>query len=339
MKTNRKILLLFALATILVLLFIADLKIGGRPISLFDTFRTYINGDTGNTTTILMNIRLPKALAAIFTGAALSVSGAIMQIVFKNPLAGPYVLGVSSGASLAVAVVTMLASLTGVSIYALGNWTIGITAVFGTLVVMMAIVALSNKLNDSITILIIGVLFASLANAVICIIQYFSNPDSLKLFVNWTMGSLNAITWTQLQLIAPVSILCLIATLFLSKQLDAMLLGDIYATTMGISVRSFRNCCILITSILAGLTTAFTGPIGFIGIAVPHLTRGLLNTTRHLYVIPGSILTGAIILLGCDIVSQSAKDGYTLPINAICAIIGAPVVTFVIIKSRKNKQA
>ena len=336
MKTNRKTIVLFALATLLVFLFITDLKSGGRCIFLSDTLLAYLNGQTTNNTAILFDIRLPKALAAIFTGAALSVSGAIMQIVFKNPLAGPYVLGISSGASLAVACVTMLATSLGISVYTLGNWTIGLTAIVGTLTVMTAIVALANKINDSITLLIIGVLFASLANAVICIIQFFSNPDSLKLFVNWSMGSLNTVTWAQLQLLIPVSLICLIATLFLSKQLDAMLLGDVYATTLGVNVRHFRNYSILITSILAGLTTAFTGPIGFIGIAVPHLTRGLLDTIKHLYVVPGSILNGAIILLACDIISQSLKSGYTLPINAMCAIIGAPVVTFVILKGRSR---
>ncbi len=336
MRINRKIITLLALSFLLIVCVFIDLKECGKSINLLEAISKYLHKETNGTLSILIDIRLPKALTAILTGAALSVSGAIMQIVFKNPLAGPYVLGVSSGASLGVALITMFASFTGLSIYALGHWTIGLIAVLGALFVMLAVVALSNKINESTTILIIGVLFASLTNAIISVLQYFSNPDSLKLFVSWTMGSLNTVTWPQLHILLPISLICLTASLFLSKKLDAMMLGEVYATTMGINARRLRNICILITSVLSGLTTAFTGPIGFVGIAVPHLTRGLLNTTRHIYIIPGSILNGAIILLICDFISQIANNGYTLPINAICAIIGAPIVTLVILKNRKK---
>lgn len=336
MNSTRNINITLGLVILLIVLFFADLYIGSTKINLLQGLSDILEDRDSPDSAILWQLRLPKVITALLSGASLSVAGAIMQAIFRNPLAGPYVLGISSGASLGVAILTMLASAIGISTYVLGNWSLAMFSILGAALVMSVIVSVSRKINDPTTLLIIGVLFGSIASAIINLLQSISNPDSLKLFINWTLGSLDTVNWNQLGIVIPCTLICLIVACIQCKSLDAVLLGEDQAETLGISPKRTRNVCIVLTCLLAGMTTAFTGPIGFIGIAVPHLVRSLYKTSRHIHVIPGSILCGSSLLIACDIVSHLPSNGYILPLNAICAVIGAPIVTLIILKGRKR---
>jgi iron complex transport system permease protein len=292
---------------------------------------------------IVINIRIPRAVTAILAGSALSVGGLQMQTLFRNPLAGPSVLGITAGASLGVAIV-MLAAGTITSIFAiqqlsaLGSWVIVIAASLGSAAVLLLILLISIKVRDNVTLLIIGLMIGNITIAMVSIWQYFSQPEQIQDYLIWTFGSLGGVPLNQLWILAAVAIVGGGVALVLSKPLNGLLLGENYARSMGLSVTSTRIWIIVSTSLLAGGITAFCGPIGFVGIAVPHLTRSLLGTNDHRVLIPGTILMGAILLLACDIIAQVPGSTTTLPISAVTSMVGSPVVIWVIMQ-RKNLQA
>jgi len=327
------------LFVLLVVVLIADILIGTVNISIKDLFNIILLGDNTNINLnlILFDFRLPKALAAIIAGAALSVSGLQMQTVFRNPLAGPYVLGISSGASLGVALVVLsMSSVLGTAALGFsGNWLVVIAAWLGSAAVLLMIFIVSSRVRDIMTILILGIMFGSVIGAVVNILQYFSSESSLKSFVIWTMGSLSGITSSQLSVLIPSAIIGLILSFLSSKQLDVLLLGENYAKTLGVNIFRARFLIFVSTSILAGSVTAFCGPIGFIGIAVPHIAKILFKTSVHKYLIVGSALIGAVLMLVSDIISQLPQSGGSIPINSITALLGIPIIIWIILRNHK----
>ena len=277
---------------------------------------------------ILHAIRLPKAITAILAGAALSVSGLIMQTLFRNPLAGPYTLGVSSGASLGVAFLTMLS----VSSFQLSAVSLPIAACIGATLVLLLVLAVSRKVTSNVSLLIIGMMFGSIAGALVSLLQNFANPDALKLFIVWTLGSLSSVGWSDMQLMIPVLVIGALFVLLAIKPLNGLLLGEDYARGLGINVERTRLYIVLATGLLAGGVTAFCGPIAFIGVAVPHIARGIFKTSNHRVTIPACVLTGACLLLICDMLCSLAI--YPLPISTVSALFGAPVIIWIILKNK-----
>lgn len=324
---------LFLLLTLLTAtLFIVDLLLGEVRIPVGDVWAALTGGDAAPATVkIVRSIRLLKAVVAVAAGAALAVSGLQMQTLFRNPLAGPYVLGVSSGASLGVALFILGAPLLGVTGSALLP-TLGIAgaAWIGAALILIFIAALSRRIKDIMVILILGMMFSSGVGAVVQILQYLSHEDALKSFVIWTMGSLGDVTAAQLGLLLPAVVAGLVLSVAVIKQLNLLLLGEGYARTMGLDIRRSRRLIFLSTTLLAGTVTAFCGPIGFIGLAVPHLARMLFRNADHRILMPGSALTGAAVLLVCDIVSK----WLTLPVNTITALVGIPIVVWVVVRHK-----
>lgn len=317
-----------------VLLFIAlvaDIAFGSVSLPLSEVWAA-LTGQSQDEVyrEIILNHRLPKALTAILTGAALSVAGVLMQTLFHNPLAGPDVLGVTSGASLGVALLTLGAST--LPLWMVTGWGQVAAAIAGAVCVLLLVIAVSVKVPNAVSLLIIGMMFGNFAGAIVSILQSVSNPDTLKLFITWTFGSLSAVDWDYMLVMAPVIGVGLLIALLLQKQLNVFLLGQNYASGLGISVSRLRLLSILATALLAGTSTAFTGPIAFIGITMPHIARGLFRTPNHRVILPGAMLCGAITLLLCDLISQLPGTQATLPINAVTALFGAPVIVWIIAK-------
>ena len=320
---SRSVLLFTALAALTLFLFLLDLAVGAVAVPLGDVWAALTGGDCPRATAkIILNIRLIKAVVALLTGAALSVSGLQMQTLFRNPLAGPYVLGISSGASLGVALV-LLAGV-GSSIGIAG------AAWLGAAIVLVVIAAVGHRIKDIMVILILGMMFSSGIGAVVQILQYVANDESLKMFVVWTMGSLGDVTFNQLAILIPSIIAGLLLAVVTIKTLNLLLFGEEYAVTMGLNVRRSRGLLFLSTTLLAGTVTAFCGPIGFIGLAMPHVTRMLFRNSDHRVLVPGTVLSGASVLLLCDLVSKL----FTLPINAITALLGIPIVVWVVLRNK-----
>lgn len=331
MKSKNTILFTL-LAVAIVALFIVDLAIGTTDIPIGDVWAALTGGECDAATRdIVLKIRLIKAVMAIMAGAALAVSGLQMQTLFRNPLAGPYVLGVSSGASLGVAMFLLGAPLIGIAtsptLQLLG--TAG-AAWLGSGLILIAIMALSRRIKDIMVILILGMMVGSAIGAVVEILQYLSNENALKSFVVWTMGSLGDVTATQLQVVVPTVLAGLILAVTLIKPLNLLLLGENYARTMGLNIERSRRIIFASTILLAGSVTAFCGPIGFVGLAVPHLARMIFAAADHRILIPASMMTGAVVMLICDIISKAM----TLPINTITALMGIPIVIFVVVRNR-----
>lgn len=339
MNSRKTILLFVALSILLVLFFIADLITGPVNIPPGKIFKLLSGSDMGDRIirTIIIEFRLPKALTAVLAGAALSVSGLQMQAVFRNPLAGPYVLGISAGAGLGVALVILGfgSFFTLHQLNYFGQWAQIIAAWIGSGLVLILILAVSVKVKDIMTILILGILFGSAASAIVNILQYFSQQSMLKAFVIWSMGSLGSLSLAQLNVLVPCVLAGLIMAMVLVKQLNVMLLGEMYAKSMGMNIKLSRILIFVSTSILAGSITAFCGPIGFIGIAVPHVVRLLFNTSNHRILVPGTILMGAIVLLAGDIISTIPGKDIILPINSVTALLGIPVVVWLVVKNRR----
>lgn len=329
------------LISLLIVLFLLDLMLGSVKIPVSEIVRILTGSETENQAwfNIIYKIRLPRSITAILAGAALALGGLQMQTLFRNPLAGPSVLGITAGASLGVAAV-MLASGSAATAFAIkslgigGSWLIVIASSIGALLVLLIILAISHKITDNVVMLIVGLMVANITIAIVSIWQYFSNPEQIQEYILWTFGSLGGVTNYQLRVLALVVIGGAILTFLLSKTLNVLLLGEEYASSMGLNVRKARIAIILTTSILAGAITGFCGPIGFIGIAVPHLTRSLLNTSDHKILVPSCLLLGAALLLFCDIISQVPGSSTVLPVNAITAMVGSPIVIWVIVRRR-----
>ena len=320
---SRSVLLFTALAALTLFLFLLDLAVGAVAVPLGDVWAALTGGDCPRATAkIILNIRLIKAVVALLAGAALSVSGLQMKTLFRNPLAGPYVLGISSGASLGVALVVLAG--VGSSIGIAG------AAWLGAAIVLVVIAAVGHRIKDIMVILILGMMFSSGIGAVVQILQYVANDESLKMFVVWTMGSLGDVTLNQLTVLIPSIVTGLLLAVVTIKPLNLLLFGEEYAVTMGLNVRRSRGLLFLSTTLLAGTVTAFCGPIGFIGLAMPHVTRMLFHNSDHRVLVPGTVLSGASVLLLCDLVSKL----FTLPINAITALLGIPIVVWVVLRNK-----
>lgn len=313
-------------------LFLADLAWGSIHISLRDIISVFTgNGKEGINSEILLNFRLPKAITAILAGASLSVAGLMMQTLFRNSLADPYILGVSSGASLGVALVMMAATTLPIAFVSSG-WALIVAAIIGASIVLVLVVGVSFKVNNAVSLLIVGLMFGTIAGSLVSVLQNFSNPDAIKLFIMWTFGSLSAVTWNYMQVLLPVVLIGLGIAFFLQKRLDGLLLGENYARGLGVSIVRTRFLIVIATGLLAGGITAFTGPIAFVGVAIPHIARGIYKTSSHKILLPASILCGASLLLMCDIITQIPT--YTLPINTVSALFGAPIIIWIILKKK-----
>ena len=265
-------------------------------------------------------------------GGALAIAGVLMQTMFHNPLAGPDVLGVTSGSSLGVALLTLGSST--LPLWFISTWGQVIAASIGAALVLLLIVIVAIRVPQTTSLLIIGLMFGYFAGAIVSILQSNSNPDTLKLFITWTFGSLSAVGWDQLSIMTPIIIIGIIVALVLQKQLNILLLGKNYANGLGISVKRLRISIIIATALLAGVSTAFTGPIAFIGITMPHVARGLFQTSNHRIVLPASMICGSITLLICDFISQAPGLQGSLPINAVTSLFGAPIIVWIILKNR-----
>lgn len=311
-------------------LFLTDLAWGSISISVREILSVFFGkAADGINSEILLNFRLPKAITAILAGASLSVAGLMMQTLFRNPLADPYILGVSSGASLGVALVMMAASVLPVAFVSSG-WALIAAAIIGASIVLTLVVGVSFKVNNAVSLLIVGIMFGTIASSLVSVLQNFSNPDAIKLFIMWTFGSLSAVTWSYMWVLLPVVIVGLGLSFYLQKKLDGLLLGENYARGLGISIAKTRFLIVLATGLLAGGITAFTGPIAFVGVAIPHIARGIFRSSSHKILLPACVLLGASLLLTCDIISQLPT--YTLPINTISALFGAPIIIWIILK-------
>lgn len=333
---SRTTILFMLLSFVALAMFIVDIAVGSVNLSL-DTIWGVLTGTTTQSAirSIVIDIRLVKAIMAILAGAALSLSGLQMQTLFRNPLAGPYILGVSAGASFGVALF-----LLGAPLFAISSTTL-VTAVgtagaawIGAAAVLVLIIALSRRIKDIMVILILGMMLSSALGAVVEILQYLSDEAALKSFVVWTMGSLGDITLSQLSFIAPIIIIGITLAVLTIKPLNILLLGESYAITSGVNISKVRRYVFLSTTLLAGTVTAFCGPIGFVGIAAPHLARMLYCTADHRILIPASAIIGALMMLTGDIIAKLLL----LPINTITALMGIPVVVYIVTRNRNLMQ-
>ena len=283
---------------------------------------------------ILLHLRLPKMLTAILAGASLSVAGLMMQTLFRNPLAGPYILGVSSGASLGVAFVTMLGTLafSPLRLIASSPNSLIAAAIIGSMLTMLLVMLIARRIRSNVTLLIVGMMVGNIAGALVDMIQNFANPDSLKLFIVWTLGSLSGVGWSELSTLAIGIAIAAIFVLLLIKPLNGLLLGEDYARGLGINVERTRWMMVVSSCLLAGSVTAFCGPIAFIGVAVPHIARGIFATSNHRITVPASALIGANILLICDILCNIGT--YSLPISTLSALFGAPIILWIVLKKK-----
>ncbi len=331
--------LLLLLLLVVILTALVNISLGSVNIPLIDIFSAIFTQEVGNDSWryIILEYRLPKVFTAILTGSGLAVSGLLMQTLFRNPLAGPYVLGLSSGASLGVAIILMGASLFGGTLAGLmlSKWSLVIASSIGSLLVLLAVLLASSKLRDTMAILIIGLMFASLTAAIVSVLAYFSPAAQLQQYVFWSFGSLGNLSWEEVLILSIFWFTGTILAITCIKNLNTLLLGEQYAKSLGVSISRNRIIIIIATSLLAGSITAFAGPIAFVGLAVPHLIRQVIPVNDHRILLPAVIMGGAILMLICDIAAQLPGSQYTLPINAITSLIGAPVVIWLLVRKRK----
>jgi ABC-type Fe3+-siderophore transport system permease subunit len=333
--------LLFPIGLLLLSLsFLLNLSLGSVWIPVGEIASGLSTGvwDKASWEQIVLNYRLPKALVAICAGIGLSLSGLQMQTFFRNPLAGPFVLGISSGAGLGVAILMLAGSAFGFALSGINSWAIAIAGVIGAGLVLAAVSLVAWKVRDSMTLLIVGLMFGSAVSAIISVLSFFSGAEALKLFTVWSMGSLGALGWAQVGILGSLIIVGSVPVFISIKSYNALLLGENYAQSMGVKTGKMRWLMILSTGVLAGGITAFCGPIAFIGIAVPHLARMVWKSSDHRLLFPGSALVGAILLLLCDAVGQLPGMASTLPINAVTSLIGAPIVISLIIKKNLSRD-
>ena len=328
---SRTAILFTLLALLCAVLFVVDIAVGSVAISFSEVVKILLGGGAEEFRAIVLDIRLVRAVMALLAGASLSVSGLQMQVLFRNPLAGPYVLGVSAGASLGVALFLLGAPLFGVAISPVLQ-SIGTAgaAWIGSAVVLLLVVALSQRIKDIMVMLILGIMLSSGVGALVEIMQYFSNEASLKSYVVWTMGSLGDVTSSQLAMLAPIVVAGLAIAVATIKPMNMLLAGERYAASMGLNISRTRTLILLSTTLLAGTVTAFCGPIGFVGIAVPHIARMLFHSADHRILLPGTILAGVVMLLVGDIIAKY----FALPINTVTALMGIPIVIYIVTRKR-----
>jgi iron complex transport system permease protein len=336
-KSNKKYFIL--LVVLGVILFVLNISLGSVSIPFKDILNTLIGNTAAKESwqTIILYFRLPKAITAILVGSGLSVAGLLMQTLFRNPLAGPFVLGISSGASLGVALLILSGSLFDGFFLArsISSWSLPIASSLGAFLVLSAVIIAANKVRNTMSILIIGLMFGSLTSAIISILAYFSEAQQIQQFLFWSFGSLGNLSWNELLVFIVIYSIGMLATLAIIKPLNSLLLGENYAKSLGINVKRNRNIILIITSVLTGVITAFAGPIAFIGLAVPHIARMIFTTSNHKILIPAVVILGAIIMLICDAIAQLPTSEFTLPINAITSLFGAPIVIWLLIRKKK----
>lgn len=328
---NHSTILFTLLAVLCAVLFVVDIAVGSVAIPLSEVMSALLGGGSAEVRSIVLDIRLVRAIVAVLAGAALSVSGLEMQVLFRNPLAGPYVLGVSAGASFGVALFLLGAPILGLTISpALQSIGTAGAAWIGAAVVLMMVVALSRRIKDIMVMLILGMMLSSGVGAVVEIMQYFSNEASLKSYVVWTMGSLGDVTATQLAVLAPIVVAGLAMAVATIKPMNMLLAGERYAASMGLNISRSRTLILTSTTLLAGTITAFCGPVGFVGIAVPHIARMLFRSADHRTLLPATILSGVVMMLVGDILAKY----FVLPINTITALMGIPIVVYIVTRRR-----
>ena len=338
-NSNTYKLSFLVLILVLLVCFFTNISLGSVYIPVKDVFNSLIGSANAQETWqhIIQNYRLPKAITAILVGSGLGISGLLMQTLFRNPLAGPFVLGISSGASLGVALVILGSSVFGgifVSVL-ISKWSIVIAASLGSFLVLLAVLMVSIKVRDTMAILIIGLMFASITAAIVSVLSYFGSAQQLQQYIFWGFGSLGNLSWDELFIFFIIYSLGIIVSLTSVKSLNTLLLGENYAKSLGLNIKRSRLAIIVSTSLLAGTITAFAGPIAFIGLAIPHLTRQVFNTSNHKILLPAVFLIGSIVMLICDSIAQVPNSDYTLPINAITSLVGAPVVIWLLVRKRK----
>ena len=318
---------------------LVSISLGSVSIPLDEIIAVLLGNDSSKSSwaTIILHFRLPKAITAMLVGSGLSIAGLLMQTLFKNPLAGPFVLGISSGASLGVAILILGAGIFGgvLTTISLSSWGLAIASSIGAALVLFAVLITANKVRNTMSILIIGLMFGTVTSAIISVFTFFSNADKIQQFVFWGFGSLGNLSWNEILVFFTIYLIAIINLIGIIKPLNSLLIGENYAKSLGINIKKNRNIILLITSLLTGVITAFAGPIAFIGLAVPHITKLVFKTSNHKILLPAVAILGAIILLVCDIVAQLPTSEFTLPINAVTSLIGAPVVIWLLV--RKNK--
>lgn len=323
------------LPVLLITLFLLNVSLGSVQIPLSETIKVFL-GKTPEQPVwadIIIDFRLTKAFTCILAGGALALGGLLMQTLFRNPLAGPDVLGLSSGASLAVALVVMTSGM-GSTLFS-HSFTLALAASIGCTAIFLIVLAIAQRVRDNVSLLIIGLMIGAATSSIVSVLQFLSKAEDQQYYLVWTFGSLSSLNWGEIQILAVAIISGTTISIFSTKSLNAWLLGDNYATSLGVSLKKSRLLIIIGTSILTGSVTAFCGPIAFVGIAVPHLARLVIDTTNHKLLIPAAIMCGGVIMLFCDILSRFPGSDFILPINAITALIGAPVVIWVILRSKK----
>lgn len=338
-QTNRNTALFTILIIGIITLSLINLSLGSVAIPLKEVFKSVTGGISSKETWhyIILNYRLPKAIAAILVGMGLSISGLLMQTLFRNPLAGPYVLGLSSGASLGVAVIIMGAAFLPAPFasFLLSSFGIVLASSLGSFLVLLAVLIVSVRLRDTMAILIVGLMFGSLTSAIVGTLTYFSTAEQLQKFTFWSLGNLGNLSWTSIIILFCCVLIGLLLSLMSIKPLNALLLGENYARSLGLNYKKSRLIIIFATSILAGSITAFAGPVAFVGLAVPHIAKLVFQTSNHKILFWSTLLFGAIIMLVCDTISQVPGGDITLPINAVTSIFGAPIVIWLLIRKRK----
>jgi len=330
---NKALLLLFFA---LLGLFVTNLSMGSVDIPIRSIFRILVFQQTDNPIweDIIWNFRMTKALTCVLAGSSLALGGLQMQTLFRNPLAGPDVLGLTSGASLAVSIVFM-GTASGLFLGFLETpWTVALAATLGCLGVFLIMLVVARRIQDNVSLLIVGLMISAGTASVVSVLQYLSNAEEMQVFIFWTFGSLGNLSWYEISLLAAILPVGFIIAITNVKALNSWFLGERYVQTIGIPVRNARMRMILSACILTGAVTAFCGPIAFVGLAVPHLVKLLINTGNHKILIPTVTLGGAILMLACDIIAQLPSD-YILPINAVTALIGAPVVIWVVLRIKR----
>ncbi len=339
---NKRVILIFILLVVLAIVaFALDLMLGSVTIPS-STLLDAIQGNAIDKSWyfILTDFRLPKAITALFVGAGIAIAGLQMQTLFHNPLTDTSILGVGSGASLMVALFVLSSTLFPSLIPANlqhNYWGMILASIIGAMAVLLLISFVAGWLRDMISLLIIGVMIGFITSSIVSVMQFFSDPEEVKNYLIWTFGSLSGTTWTQLYFMIPVVSVGLFLSLLMPKSMNAILLGDSYAQSVGVNIRNVRLILILLTGLITGTLTAFVGPIAFVGIAVPHLARLFFKTTNHQILLPATMLCGMVLMLCCDIISQLPGTGIALPINSVTSILGAPIVIFIIIQSRSKK--
>ncbi|MEO9570199.1 MAG: iron ABC transporter permease [Polaribacter sp.] len=327
------------LSALLIVLFFLNISFGSVSIPFKDIFNSIFGGNVIKESweTIVINFRLPKAITAVLVGSGLSICGLLMQTLFRNPLAGPFVLGISSGASLGVAILILGSSVFGGFLLtsSVSSWSLPIAASLGAFLVLSAVIIAANKVRNTMSILIIGLMFGSLTSAIISVLAYFSEATQIQQYLFWSFGSLGNLTWNEITVFALIYTIGILGTISVIKPLNSFLLGENYAKSLGINVKKSRNIILLITSILTGVITAFSGPIAFVGLAVPHIAKMLFSSSNHKILLPAVAIIGAIVLLVCDMIAQLPTSEFTLPINAITSLFGAPVVIWLLIRKKK----